>query len=76
MRDISVFKEQLARDLTTLAKETSETFKWLTREAGDATHGLLSMLLASINETRAEAGELNAVSEISHYHHISDSLSR
>ncbi|MCJ1325081.1 hypothetical protein MMC10_001743 [Thelotrema lepadinum] len=59
MEDISVFKEQLARDLAASSKDLAETFAWLTTEASGATQKLMSDLAASVSDTKVKAEGLS-----------------
>ena len=64
MEDISVFKEQLARDLAASSKDLAETFAWLTTEASGATQKLMSDLAASVSDTKVKAEGLSFVGEV------------
>lgn len=64
LQDVEVFRLQLLSDLDISAREISETFKWLTNAAGNATQDLMSGLSASMNNARAEAEGLTMVNEV------------
>lgn len=76
MQDVNSFRSQLARDLEASAREVSDIFKWLTREAGDMTRELMRALSVSMREAQGEAEGLVAVSEQLYYLQTANTVNR
>ncbi|KAI4146641.1 MAG: hypothetical protein LQ340_005857, partial [Diploschistes diacapsis] len=72
MQDVNSFRSQLARDLEASAREVSDIFKWLTREAGDMTRELMRALSVSMREAQGEAEGLVAI--VQHGAHDAEGL--
>ena len=61
MQEMEIFKLRLVRDLETSAKDVSETFRWLTKQATDVSQELLNELSSSLGNSRTGAEALDGV---------------
>ena len=59
MRDVAAFREQLARDLVSSARDLAQTFDFLQRHAREGLAGLVQTISTSVLGARSEAEGLH-----------------